>query len=219
MQKGTGRDETHIAEDGLDGTLYFEESIQSLRGYIRDATIGYATMNLVNPPVGAYWGKYNNRIVIPDWITNLVADYKKRLDNCIDAHAIDVAIRPKWLLDVEKVQKWKTVQGYDVGVVPELEFTDAGLEAIRRNDLWVLGGNHRRLALCKYIEDMKAEVEKQSKDLAVLIKDDQAANPVGQDANEIAVRRVDIQNMSNEIEKNHKWCYEPTFVTRIFPST
>lgn len=205
LQKGTGRDETHVADDGWDGTMYFNESIQSLRGYIRDATIGYATMNLVDPPVGTFWGKFNNRIVIPGWVTSLVAHYKNRLDNCIDAHAIDVAVRPEWLADAEKVKKWKTVQGYDVEVVPELEFTDAGLEAIKRDNLWVLGGNHRRLALCKYIEDMKTEVDKQSKNLRALIKKDKDGNPPGQYADQIAAARGDIQNMTNEVLKNHKW--------------
>ena len=49
--------------------------------------------------------------------------------------AIDIAIRPEWLANADKAQKWKTVEGYDVGVVPELEFTNVGPEAIRHDNL------------------------------------------------------------------------------------
>jgi hypothetical protein len=58
----------------------------------------------------------------------------------------------------------------DMGDVPMLKFTEQGLVEIRKNNLWMLTGNHRRLALGQYVAQMKADVES-AKEIIRSIKD------------------------------------------------
>jgi hypothetical protein len=50
------------------------------------------------------------------------------------------------------------INGKRIQEVPELEFTEEGRAAIRPDQLIVLGGNHRRKAVQRYVDKLKKDI-------------------------------------------------------------
>lgn len=121
------------------------------------ASLGFMRMDIIHPPEGAIWGEFNNRSPDEPWIARMAGQFETYLDNCCNEHSMDVTVDPKWLKDPSAILK--SVDGYSMENVPLMEFTQDGAEAIKHNNLWMLSGNHRRLALVKYIDKLKADVE------------------------------------------------------------
>lgn len=108
-------------------------------------------MNLLEPPQGAHWGEFNDRKVDNKWVARLAAGFLSHLDNCTDETAIELAVKKEWLKDASKALK--TVEGREMKDICAMEFTAEGLQAISNNNLWILGGNHRRAALRVYMNE------------------------------------------------------------------
>jgi hypothetical protein len=119
--------------------------------------MGYLSMDVVDPPQGAMWGKWNNRSVGQNFVDSMAAGFVNQLENCVERYAIPVAVRKAWLRPT--VKPMERINGKRIDQVPTISFTVEGARAIANNELWVLGGNHRRLALAKCMEDLRTELE------------------------------------------------------------
>jgi hypothetical protein len=127
-------------------------------------------MSIVRPPIGAHWGKFNNRTLTEKWIVQLCKDFlASSVDNCSDVHAMDVALDPSWLENPGAIVP--TVNGLMLDEVPELKFTPAGAAAIRKNNLWMLSGNHRRVAVLRHIEELRKQLIDANEQIEDVIKD------------------------------------------------
>ena len=113
------------------------------------------SMNIVEPPQGACWGRFNDRILNPAWVQELVEGFRQYLDNCTDIKAIDVGVKREWLED--DMQIVKSVEGRKIEDIPLIRFSEAGKAETANKNLWVFGGNHRRAALCIYISKLEEE--------------------------------------------------------------
>ncbi|KAH9019230.1 hypothetical protein EDB85DRAFT_1896816 [Lactarius pseudohatsudake] len=140
--------------DGRDGAEFGGFQKSELREKKKAAELGYLSMDIVDPPKGAFWGKFNDRKVDEQWVNKLVTSFTENLENCTDVTAIEVAVKKTWVKNLDSVMP--TVDMHQLSEVPDIEFTDEGKEAIARGNLWMLGGNHRRKALTKY-RKMKSE--------------------------------------------------------------
>jgi hypothetical protein len=142
----------------MDDGIFFGFEIADLRQLYDDAFLGYLRMDVVHPPDGAIWGKFNNRSVNLTWVNDLAASFADLLDNCTNLHAMQVTIDPRWLVNPNL--KHISVNGLKVDKVPLMEFNEEGEAAIKNDNLWVLSGNHRCLALARYIDKMRSDQEK-----------------------------------------------------------
>lgn len=113
-------------------------------------------INVVRPPTGALWGKFNDRAINHDWVKRLTASFVENMDSCTDDNSMDVALDPAWLENSGTIVP--TVEGLDMEDVPLMAFNAEGAAAIKRNNLWMLSGKHRRLAVMKYIEQLEKEL-------------------------------------------------------------
>ncbi len=121
-----------------------------------EARLGYLSMNLYHPPDAATWGRYNDRKINDAWVRELVNDFKRQLGNCTENDSIDVAIKPEWLKNSADVVK--VIDGLSIGEVPVMEFNEDGLKAIKEYKIIMLGGNHRRAAVCMYVEGLESQM-------------------------------------------------------------
>jgi desulfoferrodoxin (superoxide reductase-like protein) len=62
-----------------------------------------------------------------------------------------------------KIQVMNFVDGKGIKNVPVMEFTEEGLKAIKPDNIIMLGGNHRREALHKYVKWIELQLEKEEK--------------------------------------------------------
>jgi hypothetical protein len=140
-------------------------NLNALEKVKSDAFVGYMAIDLYDPPPEATWGKFNDRIINKGWVTRLSMDFQRRYYNCIEDDSIEVAIRPSWLKNQDRILR--RINGLRIGEVPVMEFTDEGKAAISPKNLIMLGGNHRRQAVRQHVEKLRADLEiheKQIKD-------------------------------------------------------
>ena len=135
--------------------------LERLRGKKQDAFIGYLSFNLYDPPKEATWGRYNDRVVNPDWVAKLVEDFAKRLDNCTNEDALEAVVKRMWIQNMDSIKR--TVNDKKIKEVEEIEFMREGKAAIAADNLVMLGGNHRRIALKIYVDTLKEQLEKDQK--------------------------------------------------------
>lgn len=90
----------------------------------------------------------------------------------------------------------KAIDGKGIKNVPVIEFTEAGLAAIKQDKLVMLGGNHRRKALRLYIDSLKRELEDDKREA------NKRQGEIGPDMDELRQR---IASTKDEIEKNQFW--------------
>lgn len=114
-------------------------------------------MDVVQPPTGASWGKFNNRAINDDWVKKLSTSFEDSLDSCTDQTSMDVALDPEWLENRTSIVP--SVEGLNIDDVPQIRFNPTGSAAIQRNNLWMLSGNHRRLAVVKYVMQLQKELD------------------------------------------------------------
>ncbi len=79
--------------------------------------------------------------------------------NYVDKHAMDIVLDPEWLEDPEGIHP--TIDGFAPEQINELKFSKKGAEEIKNKNLWILSGNHRRLALVRHVERMEKELKDQ----------------------------------------------------------
>ncbi len=161
--------------------------------------MGYLAMDIINPPDGTIWGKFNNRALNDTWIKSMSENFATTIDNCIDSCSMEVAIDPSWLVDSDSILK--SVEGLTIDKVPVMKFTPQGEMAIKNNNLWMLGGNHRRVALIKYIQSMKDRVAL-SKEAIATIKKDKADKDVEDSDPEL---EDSVKELEDKIASSRMW--------------
>jgi hypothetical protein len=88
--------------------------IQELQVKRWDALINYFKMDMVNPPKGIKWGKVNDHMVKPGWVTELVKSFREYFDHNTDMTTMNTMVRKGWInnldqkLDRDKVD-WNTI--------------------------------------------------------------------------------------------------------------
>lgn len=130
-------------------------------------------MNVLKPPDGAMWGRFNDRTVHEPWQNRLVELFEAKLDNCTDKTAMEVAVKKEWLKYPDAPVT--SVEGRVINDVPFMELSDIGkqeLETVKVSgpgkkwgELWFLGGNHRRGALEIFVERIEDELKQNAKQI------------------------------------------------------
>jgi hypothetical protein len=118
---------------------------------MEENALGYMRLNVVHPPAGTCWGKFNNRTISPKWVDDLCESFMKNIECCEYNNVMDIALDPNWIT-TPKEGMISRIRGVDLMDVPLITFTPEGAQAIRNNNLWVLSGNHRHLAMLKYVK-------------------------------------------------------------------
>lgn len=179
-------------------------------------------MDVIRPPRGAIWGRWNNRFIQPGWVTGLVNAFKARFDNCVDDRSMAAVVDPAWLARPVPVPDpknpdaavevkepwWVTVQGFWIDDVPVIKFTPGGLEAIKDDNLWILGGNHRRHALNRFLIVQQEEVGKLEAEIADMRKKNEEGGPdgmVGLLTDDISAKSKVLSKKKEELLVRKKW--------------
>lgn len=98
-------------------------------------------------------------MVKQDWVDELCDSFVENMDQCTDANAMDIVLDWTWLTEDCRKTPMLLIDGFKVMDVPLLDFTTAGKQAIKPNNLWMLSGNHRRLAVIKYVGLLNEKLE------------------------------------------------------------
>lgn len=191
------------AEGVPEGTKFHGFEKAFLREKKREAMIGLMSMNIIGPPDGAYWGQFNNRPIDEKAVSNLAKAFSSNMDHCTDGNAIDVAVKRHWIQNVD--QSHRSVEGMSIEKVAEVEFTQEGLTEIKGNNLWMLGGNHRRQALTKYVGSLKADLKAKDKEVTTLDMEIRKGDSNGALAMELAAHRVEASKLKKQVERSCKW--------------
>ncbi|KAH9025765.1 hypothetical protein EDB84DRAFT_1563963 [Lactarius hengduanensis] len=92
-----------------------------------------------------------------------------------------------------------SVEGKNVKTVAKIEFTSQGKEEIGSDNLWILGGNHRRQALLRHLEGRQKVLDKLKNQLA------KKEGKGGEDDEEVEAMRKDVREKGEEISTNSLW--------------
>jgi hypothetical protein len=157
-------------------------------------------MNLIDPPTGAVWGQFNDRKIQSKSVKKMALDFQSDLDNCTDRTTIDIAVKKEWLSKSCKFHR--TVDGMKINDVSQLKFTAQGAKEIRDNNLWVLGGHHRREALIVYITKKKEQLANAEKERSKIEGQNGASQEPGSDvpANGATEKELDEKIMKLEAD-------------------
>jgi hypothetical protein len=122
--------------------------------------LGYLSIDVMNPPKGTVWGHFNDRQVDGGQVEKLLVKYKTNVDNCTSSTAMRVAVKSAWVTNLSAAMA--NVMGKTIDEVPMLEFTPEALAEFADDDvnhgLWMLSGNHRRIALRKHLEVVETDL-------------------------------------------------------------
>jgi hypothetical protein len=141
-----------------------------------NAVLGYLRMDVVNPLEGAVWGRFNNRPPVDSHVKALAESFVSHIDNCLSTYTMDIALDPRWLRD--KNSPIERIDGTKIADIPELEIALDADHIVKKGNLWVLSGNHRRLALIRYTGALKKEIE----DISNQIQKAEGKSKSGEDA-------------------------------------
>ena len=182
-----------------EGSMFSGFEKRMLHKIMKEAELGYLSMNVFHPPPGAFWGRFNDRRLDPKWVDQLAEKFTGDLENCVDDKAIPVAIKKVWLKDTSK--PLRTVAGLLVNEVPVMEFTEEAKEEVAKDNIWALGGNHRRAALTVDIKKkLKACMEKQGQ-----LEKISPNGKDGKDTITAGALRSDIEIYQAEIAASTHW--------------
>ncbi|KAH8984063.1 hypothetical protein EDB86DRAFT_2833632 [Lactarius hatsudake] len=92
-----------------------------------------------------------------------------------------------------------SVEGKNVTTVPKIEFTEQAKEEIGTDNLWILGGNHRRQALLKYLEGRQKALDK----MKMQVSKKEAKG--GDDEEEVEEMRKEVRMMEEKIATDSMW--------------
>lgn len=149
-----------------EGTEFGGFQKTELREKKKAAELGYLALNVVEPPKGTFWGHFNDRILDDKWVNDLGESFKTNLESCTDGTAMEVAIMKEWLTDSCLNSMATSVDGKTIQSLQVMEFTEVGKLAILNNNLWMLGGNHRRTALGQFVANKRKELERMKKEIS-----------------------------------------------------
>ena len=152
-------DEPENTGAGLDADEFFGFSLEKLRSMRTASCLGCLTMNILDPPIGTKWGHFNYRRVDEDWVGKLTDRFgREKLDHCTDGTTMEIAVRPHWVANLKETLD--KVDSKYIHQVDKLELTPIGRQEIMQEKLWVLGGNHRRLALKLHVAKLRVKLER-----------------------------------------------------------
>jgi hypothetical protein len=143
----------------LDANNFFGKELQSVKTKKEKTAIGRFMMDIVNVPKGAKWGHYNDRRVDHKWVRELVVKFKACYEHLDDEKVIPVVVRKSWIELPEGGRGLLMANGVPLNEIPVVKFTAVGLQEIEREGLWMMGGNHRQLALNIWVGEMKKELK------------------------------------------------------------
>jgi len=188
-----------VVEDGMSAPLRETEfmgfDIKMLEKRAAQAFVGYLSMNVYEPPSAATWGLHNDRKIDDTWVTDLVTAFKKSVNQTSEKNVIEMAMRPQWLSNREAVLR--TVNGLGIEEVPVMEFTEEGEAEMSPNGLIMLGGNHRRAAVRKYVDWLENQIVYEEKRLTL--------KPTTAPAEEVSSLRESIRLLKKEKEHAVLW--------------
>ena len=144
---------------GIDVNFFFGHKMATLQDIQKASFMGCLKMNIVVPPEGSIWGHFNDRVVNTAWVVTLARSFHHKIHNCENKFRMDIAVRRSWVKNIASAKKFEDVTGMQIADVPELELTATGKREIIDQDLWFMGGNHRRLALIWYVSLLKKELQ------------------------------------------------------------
>lgn len=145
--------------DSLDAKIFFGEQKDTLKKIKETSFIGYLKMDIVHPPEGTTWGYFNDRAVNQAWVTGLAEMFVNgKLHNCEARYSMDIAVKRSWISNLVDAENNPKLSGKDIKHLRQLQLTAEGQQAILEEELWVMGGNHRRLALINYVDWLKYEL-------------------------------------------------------------
>ena len=201
LKKGKGKNVV-LGDDAIEGGLYIGFNITDLRRKKQQALLGYMCIDLLDPPARAQWGHFNDRLVDPSWIRGLMDHYEKMVDNCTDATVIDAAVKKAWVSNLDDIKS--SVEGERIEDVLMMSFTEAGVEEMAPNNFWMLGGNHRRIALRNWVDGKQKEVDIQNALLEKLKKEESRGYNFDRDRE---IRELDkaVSDLEEEINNSRKW--------------
>jgi hypothetical protein len=203
---------------GQDDGEYFDFEVNVLRKKKQEAQLCFLSMNLVSPPDGAFWGKFNDRVLLESWVNDLVQVFRRGLDHTADENSINIAVKRAWIEgldgDEKSVEAFRKAnahsEGKNIEEVTEIRFTPLGVQEIKGRNLWMLGGNHRREAMKVIAGGLSKELEDERKLLAKLKRENQDGDEVGAKNEEIAATEDRIQTLEKKLASASKW------VVRLF---
>lgn len=182
--------------------MYMGFDINDLRGKRREALIGYFKLNMVDRLDGIKWGWVNDHDVRESWLKTLTNNLREHIDNCSDATAMDASVRRAWIKNIEK--RRPGVEGDEIDEVAEVEFTDAGHEALASKDFWMLSGNHRQLALNTVVGELENILERYKEELE-RAKKREMKDPTYESHMEVASSTKLIEELEARIAKSSMW--------------
>jgi hypothetical protein len=171
-----------------------------LRDIKKSAEMGYMAMNIIEPPPGCIWGRFNNRILSPEWRDELAAKFANGgLDNCTDIKAIDIGVKKEWLKDADQIVS--TSEGCKIEEIPVIQFSETGQAEIANDNLWCFGGNHRRAALHIYIKKLKKDIEQKNQEIS-----DFESGTSGEDTQgDLALLRSALERLTAKVNTDQLW--------------
>jgi len=127
-----------------------------LRKKKQEAFIGFMCINILEPPEGAEWGVFNDKVIKSKWLETFRLKFHNRAgpEIYIDKNVIDIRVKRHWIENIQ--ESLQTIEGM-TDRVPKMKLTLEGFEETQPKNLWVFSGNHRRQALGLYIADKKQE--------------------------------------------------------------
>lgn len=160
-------------------------------------------MNLYDPPKGAFWGEFNDRPLNQDHVATLARDFGACLDNCEDKTSLDAAVKREWIKNIENAIE--TADGTTVNDVPLMELTEEGLAVIKPNNLWILSGNHRRMALIRHVTDLKSDLADTMASLDKIEVEKKEGDIAGKLGQEVERLNKKAEGLGERIESSCKW--------------
>jgi hypothetical protein len=194
-------------EEGFDEKRFFGFDIKYLRKTMEENVLGFMRLNIVNPPAGTYWGRFNNRTISHKWVDELYDSFAKSIDYCLEANTMDVALDPKWIT-IGKEKMMARLGGLDIEDLPLIAFTWEGAEAIKNNNLWVLSGNHRCLAILKYVKHLNEELQHAKERMEEITgkKTEVELANMGENAKQqLTAVRKHVEMIEEKIEQSSYW--------------
>ncbi|KAH9012461.1 hypothetical protein EDB84DRAFT_1444688 [Lactarius hengduanensis] len=123
--------------------------------------------------------------------------YSACLENCLDGTAVDVVVKRSWIANASEMVP--LVEGKNVNKVATIKFTEQGKEEIGTDNLWMLGGNHRRQALLRHMKGKQKEVDKMKTQVA------KKEGKGGEDDEEVEKMRKVVWEMEEKILTDSMW--------------
>ena len=168
----------------------------------------YMSINLYEPPEFAVWGTFNDRVVSRGWVDKLQGLYENFIDSTAEESTIEVVLDPKWLTnEKEMVEKPEMLE---IGDIPEMKFDPQYMEEIKKKEVWMMGGNHRRIALKEFLDEKTRQLEKLRNEWDELRRGQQreVEGPQEREARAASMKEKseEIAALEMRISKSTHWC-------------